>query len=277
MRCGGGTGAGLEVCLHTINGGLISQERLLTKGCCRPAAPDLFSFRSRETKLVLFWMHASSVFLEFVERFLSLCTSAVPRWNPRPSTQRNKSYKPVISSATFSSDDALKILSWKTWVWVTYESGSGFEVIHLTIRPFQWHCHDLILYFFCLLLPVFVFVWGGLQRARLNDITDQFSINLRMWWDTERKWLHALYTLRPILQLELRLQILNELIGKATQIPWVFFVFVHRRPSFCRWYTEKALQRLQAFLHCWQAAVSAADPAHYVLSRWQLPSFCLCR
>lgn len=206
MRCGGGTGAGLEVCLHTINGGLIFQERLLTKGCCRPAAPDLFSFRSRETKLVLFWMHPSSVFLEFVERFLSLCTSAVPRWNPRPSTQRNKSYKPVISSATFSSDNALKILSWKTWVWVTYESGSGFEVIHLTIRPFQWHCHDLILYFFCLSLPVFVFVWGGLKRARLiNDITDQFSINLRMWWDTERKWLHALYTLRPILQLELRL------------------------------------------------------------------------
>lgn len=105
---------------------------------------------------------------------------------PDPVHSGTKPYKPVISSATFSSDDALKFLSWKTWVWVTYESGSGFEVIHSTIRPFQWHCHDLILYFFCLSLSVFVSVWGGLKRARLNDITDQFSINLHMWWDFQR-------------------------------------------------------------------------------------------
>lgn len=55
MRCGGGTGAGLEVCLHTINGGLISQERLLTKGCCRALHPLQICFPFVHVKLNWFY------------------------------------------------------------------------------------------------------------------------------------------------------------------------------------------------------------------------------
>lgn len=64
----------------------------------------------------------------------------------------------------------------------------------------------------------------------------------------------------------------GQLEGKVIVVVWKLLgcflevLFLHKRPSFSSWDTPNTLQRLQALssLCCWQLAVRAADPAHYV-------------